>query len=223
MRFRATLGLPYLLFLCASLFWDARATAGIMEWIFAEQHEITSGEFRGFVIGSTKQVAAELLMKLGGRDLMAISLPPDLAEPTRDLLKIAALVTGGNGIQIGDLQGLDIRVFFEGDQVVAVENRRSASAGQLFNTGQDRQSVNSRLKMLLQQNPRIQVGSTARIDSAYWGAVNKDVGRALSVLSGYDGWHFIVPTEKPGGAIYRLFFRDDRLVRLEYERPRIAK
>jgi hypothetical protein len=191
--------------------------------MLAEQHEVTSGEFRGFAIGSTKKSAGQLLLKLGGRDLMAIPLPPDLEASTRDPAEITALINSGNGLRITDSQGLDVRLFFEGDRVVAVDNLRTGSPGQLFKTSQTRGSVKEQLRLLLQENPRIQVESVGRIDSAYWGVVNRDATKAVDTLVGYDGWHFIVPTEKPGGATYRLFFRNDRLIRLEYERPRFEK
>ena|SRR5207302_9210090 len=57
----------------------------------------------------------------------------------------------------------------------------------------------------------------------YWAVVNRDAAKAVNILRGYDGGHFIVPSEKPGGATYRLFFSEDRLIRLEYERPRFEK
>ena len=194
-----------------------------MGWVLAEQHEITSGEFRGFVIGSTKQIAAQNVKKLGGKDLMGIPLPPDLAAPTRDPIEVARLVSSRNGIRITDLQGLDVQLFFEGNHVITADNRGTARSERLFKGAQNRESVNDQLRMLVRENPRIHVESVGRIDSAYWGAINRDSERAVEILIGYDGWHLIVPTEYPGGATYRLFFGNDRLVRLQYERPRFEK
>ena len=194
-----------------------------MGWMLAEKHEITTGEFRGFVVGRTKQSAADNLLKLGGRDLMGISLPPDLMTPKLAPADIAAVVNNRNGIRVTDSQGLNARLFFEGDQIVAIENRGVDKVEQLFKIGQTRESVNHQLELISKDNRRIEVESIGRIDSAYWGVVNRDAAKAVNILRGYDGWHFIVPSEKPGGATYRLFFSEDRLIRLEYERPRFEK
>jgi hypothetical protein len=224
MKLSAARGLSSLLVLLAALVWSEQEAAGMgWVWVLAEQHDITSGDFRGFAMGSTKEIAAQNLVKLGARDLMSIPVPPELAVTTRDPADVANLVSSRNGIRIADSQGLDIRLYFEGDRVVGVDNRGTASPGQRFSATQTRDSVNNQLRMLLQENPRVQIESVGRTDSAYWGMVNRDNEKAVNTLAGYDGWHFIVPTEKPGGATYRLFFRNDRLIRLQYERPRFKK
>lgn len=222
MTFPTALGPICLLALLSGLFWSEQDAVG-MGSILAEEHEISSGDFRGFAIGSTKQVAAQNLMKLGARDLMAIPLPADLAVSTREPAEITGIVNSKNGIRITDLQGLDVLLFFEGNHVVGVENRSTVISGQLFKTTQTRDLVNDQLRTLLRENPRIQIESIGRIDSAYWGEVNSNIENAVNILVRYDGWHFIVPTERPGGATYRLFFKNERLIRLRYERPRFEK
>lgn len=193
-----------------------------MAWLLAEQKEVTSGSFQGFVIGGSKRAALENLTRLGAQDLMAIPLPPDLVTKVQAPMDVLRFIEMRNGIRLTDLQGLEIQLFFEGGVIEKVESRGIGVVELALSKSQPKAYAANRLVRLLSDHPNAYVESVARIDSAYWGALNRS-GRASEVLSGYDGWHFIVSKEGPSGATYRLFFADDRLIRLEYDRPRFRK
>lgn len=193
-----------------------------MGWLLAERKQVTSGSFHGFAIGSTKRMAAENLAKLGARDLMAIPLPHDLVVAVHEPADVRRFVEAKNGIRLTDLQGLEVQLFFDGGQIDKVESRGIANTQLEFLKGQPKGRAVEQLVRLLSKHPGARVESIGRVDSAYWGTLNR-TGRAAEVLSGYDGWHFIAMEEGPSGATYRLFFVDDRLLRLEYDRPRFRK
>jgi hypothetical protein len=195
-----------------------------MGFLAAEEKEISSGQFRGFVIGESKADTIPKIIKLHGADLMSI--------PSLDAGRVVAVdsdqgrawLAKANGIRLRNTEGFDVSLFFEGDTLVQVQTTLGPDGGVIdVRPGQSRKDVEKEIQRRAKSGNSLSVEKIARIDSAYWGKLNKIQQKALDVLLGYDGWYVAVYEEKPAGARYRLYFENDRLTLIKYQRPRFAK
>lgn len=209
------------LLLAVSLFCLATTTASALGWLIEEERHVEAGPFRGFQIGSSKQASAEQIKKLNGEGIG--SIPPLFpTEISRSNITEFTKLADKNALRLTDRMGTTIDLFLEGLVLQVVQKSQPAEQLAWFTQGQSRAEVLDTLRTILLQNPAMMVLTISRNDVKYWTSLNRFPQKALQIVQGYDGWLFEVSSEKPAGATYRLFFKDDRLARIEYVRPRFS-
>lgn len=198
----------------------ASTFANGMGWILAEEKEISSGSLNGFAIGDSMEEVARNIERLDARDLMSIK-GRDTKIDSGNVRQRLSLLKRWNGLRLSNSDGVDIALFLERDVIVDIEGAGKDLSR--FRPGQPRSEVIPLLEQLLKSRNDAFIQPVPRVDSAYWGALNRDRRKALEVLRGYEAWIGTVLSEKPDGATYQLFFDDNRLVSIKYQRPRFAK
>jgi hypothetical protein len=191
---------------------------GIASGIFVEHRSVTSGTFRTIEIGATKEATLGQIYGLG---VFAVTpIPPVNFNITRANRAELGHIRDVEGIRLTNHGGIAIDLFFKNGAVDAIS--RSVPAAELtwFHEGEPIGDVIEELSMLLDSDNNLVVFAIARHEGDQWVELSKGPAASLDLLRRHDAWSFEVQ-DKPGGAIFDLYFQNDRLTRIDYRRPRI--
>ena len=127
-----------------------------------------------------------------------------------------------NGIQISNSVGVSIDVFFQDGRVVQIIKSVPARDISWVHEGQSIADVIVQLKDILTEDktklgviPIVHRPEGRAFDLRHLTSSEKDA------LLSFDGWEFDIPSEKPLGAMFHLYYSGSNLERILYERPRV--
>jgi hypothetical protein len=130
-------------------------------------------------------------------------------------------VNDSQGLRLFNYNGLWVDLLFDGGKISTVNRSASATKSFSFEVSDSIRTVVEELKTVLQRDssleviPIVPLPKTGSYDLKSLGSE----GRADLLMR--EAWEFEAPGEKPVGAIYRFYFADDHLERVQYRRARI--
>jgi len=193
------------------------SVGALAETFLVERETVTKGSFNTLQIGLSKAETLRRVFLLGASTVNAI--PPTnfkaSHEDTSGLSNLAQL----DGIQLTDDGGRAITFYLLDGNVSSVF--RSVPSDSEFRgiEGVTSAELQNRLRAALLADHDLVARPIVRAEE---NSAHRSDGAGLERLSKFDAWEFHIRTDLPRGSLYRVYFRDDRLARVEYLRQRVG-
>jgi hypothetical protein len=189
-----------------------------------ERHSVPAGSFRGIQIGSTMEATIESVRKLGAGWVHPIPAR-HFTLSAAQMVEVSGALDAADGVEGLRVQDEDahaiVDLFFAKGRVARVRGVTTMASPVWFKESETKDEVLQELSRTMFQNwpktivvPVVLFEGDGRVELEG----NPD---PLKVLRKYQGWSYVLTTEKPNGAHIDLFFTNGRLSRLEYRRERI--
>lgn len=185
-----------------------------------ERQTVTVGSFKTLHIGMSKEDA---LTKLKEMRVDAVKPIPALQfslthSQTKDLAKLNDV----EGFRVSNGKGFAIDVFLDRDVVQLVRKSFPAEQTDWFHVGQSRRDAIDAVRRVLEVRRDLVVVPTVLHKGDGWVNLNDATRKQMDSLHSHDAWLASLSSavEKPAGAELRAYFRDGRLTKVDYRRPR---
>lgn len=195
------------------------ACKDMLDPVLVERHTVTTDSFRGLEIGASKQATLEAIARLGTR--IVEPRPAVNFEISNKNIDDLHLVERVDGIRLMDYRGFSIDLKIENDAVSKIRRSVPAKENAWFREGDKNSDVKQKLVSLLSENSNLVLIPIIFLDNYTPVNLSERSEQIPELLRRYDAWTFEVASEKPRGAIYDVYFKDDHLSKVEYRRARI--
>lgn len=192
--------------------------AGCSSVLF-ETESVFKGSYRGLDIGATKEATLESIRKLEAYAVMPI--PAEDFSVTKSNIEELVRIENTEGIRLTNYRGLAIDLFFRKRKVARIRRSVPAKDNAWFHEGEPQADVRKKLEEILMSDEPMGVFPIVYYEGNGWVELNMPTPEILGMLSNYQAWKFEVSQDKPAGAFFEVFFKNDRLVRVDYRRARI--
>ena len=190
-----------------------------MDTFLVERHDVREGAFRGFSVGMPRSAALQRMRDMSVT--IATPIPHDDFLLTTDNPQDVKRIERAPGLRIRIEGGPEIELAFEDRKVVAIQSWRGAAGNEWFRVGEAVDDVINMMAEKLKSVPRMTAypvvptsrGAAVRVDGLEPGSER--------AFQAFDAWKFEVPSEKPAGAVFEVYFSGDRLERITYRRARV--
>lgn len=184
-----------------------------------ETKTVSQGTYRGLEIGATREVTLDAIRLLGANGVVPI--PAESFIVARANIRDVARIEGLEGIRLTNYRGLSIDLFFKEKQVVRVRRSVPAKDNEWFHEGESVIDVGKKLEEVLTSDESLVAFPIVYYEGNGWVDLNQPNSEILHDLDRYSAWKFEVAHDKPAGALFEVFFANDRLARIDYRRARI--
>ena len=209
----------YLTFLSLALLLAQQATAvDFMTSILSEQKVVTQGAFNGLVIGASKADAIREIATLGVSLVVPIESITFLAS-YKDMSGLDNL-SELRGIRISDNSARSVNFYLSNGKVDAIF--RSVPSRDEFQgaEGISIQNLRERIVDALSLDHKLVAFPTIPPEDRRLISI-KEAESEVKLLP-YDAWSFEVLGDRPRGSLYRIYFKNEKLVKIEYSRERVG-
>jgi hypothetical protein len=186
------------------------------------RREISSGSFHGLTIGMDKPSAFLAARNLGAT--MAFAIPCGNVV-RRDNADQVQWLDDAEGVRVMESGKQFIDTYFSGDRIVRIYVPPNADENfaRLFATGDDRSTARLAVHKAITTRANTYAHPIIEhdaLDSVHLDAALPDATRAATLR---DCWNIEVTSVKPAGALYKLTFKKNHLVKISYTHPWMAE
>jgi hypothetical protein len=196
------------------------ALSSVIDKLFVERHEYTTGAFRGFKIGTGKE---EVLAQINLTSPKAQITPiPDhdfvVSSKNLDQLQVAY---DAAGLQIFNYRGLSIRLSFQDDHISEVAKSVPAANLDWFHVGETKGQAMDHIARLLRDDPSLELIPIVQRPGGGAYELEQLSAEGKTKLLSFDSWEFSAREYRPVGAVLKLYFTAGRLTKIIFWRARI--
>ena len=207
------------MFLRIGLVLGSLIVVGCTNDVFVEARDATSGAVGDFSVGMTKEQVL-----LAARHANVRAIKPVLPQnPSVNFRNVDSMVPPKDGHALALFAGDRVRVVYMlSDGRFQASELEHGFEDPLKNYSSERpRAFLAKLRQLLLDDHALSIREVASSANHVWFDLSGAPGQDPGTLVSYDVWSFEVSGIRPAGAIYTVYFADDRAVRIAYSRPRI--
>lgn len=188
----------------------------IVEFALVEKKTVTVGNFRGFEIGSTKDVVFQRLKTLEVGGIAGIAQPYFILKKN-DLSSINSIISADT-IIFDNNDGWQIKLQFEASRVSEIKLSFPAKGNDWFSIGENVHSIVAKIPKILKEHPALIVFPGVRHPG--WIYLNRLSEADEKLLFAYHAWNF-QGTGADINSNFQMYFENGKLQKIKYIRPRI--